>query len=228
MSDPRPMIIFDCDGTLVDSAHLIVAAMTRAFANMSVEAPPPERIRRVVGLSLDRAVARLVPGARAELIDAVAVEYRNAFLALRDDGEDANEALFPGVVDTLEAFRKAGRLMGVATGKGQRGLRKTLDRHGLAKYFVTLQTADQHPSKPHPAMVEAALAEAGASAGEAVLIGDTTYDMMMARTAGVVPVGVSWGYHEADELIEAGAHSVLESFAEAPAAVNAACARSVV
>jgi phosphoglycolate phosphatase len=117
--------------------------------------------------------------------------------------------LFEGVTALFDALEADGWLLGVATGKSDRGLSHCLESHGLAGRFVTLQTADRHPSKPHPSMIEAAMAEAGATAEAVMMIGDTSYDMEMARTAGVTAVGVLWGYHDETELRAAGAHHVV-------------------
>ena len=121
------------------------------------------------------------------------------------------EPLFPGIRELLDTLRAGGWDLGVATGKSQRGLEHCLATHGLTGHFVTLQTADFHPSKPHPAMLEAALAEAFASAQDAVMIGDTSYDMLMAQAAGVRAIGVAWGYHPSEELLAAGAEAVAQS-----------------
>ncbi len=118
------------------------------------------------------------------------------------------QPLFDGIADLLGGLRQAGWLLGIATGMSDRGLTHCLAAHGLTDHFVTLQTADRHPSKPHPAMLEAALAEAGAEPAQAVMIGDTAFDMQMARDAGVGALGVDWGYHEPDELRAAGARFV--------------------
>jgi phosphoglycolate phosphatase len=201
------LAIFDCDGTLVDSQANICLAMEDCFARAGLEAPPRERTRRVVGLSLVEAMADILPQADDALHRALAEDYKLAFQRLRGNGL-VEEPLYDGVAELLDALEADGWLLGVATGKSERGLALCLERHGLSRRFVTLQTADRHPSKPHPSMIEAALAEAGAEAQGAMMIGDTSYDMAMARAAGVSAVGVAWGYHEAAELVAAGADYV--------------------
>jgi len=170
-------------------------------------------VRRAVGLSLPLAVRRLLPDAAADLHGVVVERYKRAFHAARQEGR-LGEPLFDGIRESLDALRAHGWLLGVATGKSDRGLAHCLAGHGLTGHFVTLQTADRHPSKPHPAMLEAALAEAMAEPGDAVIIGDTAYDMAMASDAGVRAIGVSWGYHAAAELLAAGAGLVVENPAE--------------
>jgi phosphoglycolate phosphatase len=203
------LIIFDCDGTLVDSQHIIVSAMTRAFARHRLGAPAREAILSIVGLSLPIAVARLMPGAEAEAVEAVSVAYREAFAELRQDPAH-NEPMFPGA---LEAVRELGRrpdvALGVATGKSRRGVATLLERFGIGGHFVTIQTADTHPSKPHPSMILTAIAETGAEPHRTVMIGDTTYDVEMARAAGVGAIGVAWGYHAPIALEAAGAHVIV-------------------
>ncbi|MEM7044291.1 MAG: HAD-IA family hydrolase [Pseudomonadota bacterium] len=205
------LILFDCDGTLVDSQHVIVETMNRTFRAKGIAPPTPEQTRSIVGLSLDKAMAVLAPELeRGDHLD-LAEGYKEQFAKLRL-AEDFSEPMFEGVIETLDKLQDAGLLLGVATGKSLRGLRMVLEHHDIRERFVTLQTADFHPSKPHPSMVEKALEETGASAGATLLVGDTTFDVEMARAAGVRPIGVSWGYHPAAALTEAGAEIVLDRF----------------
>lgn len=202
MNDVR-LIVFDCDGTLVDSQHMIADAMEASFEATGMAAPAREDVRRVVGLSLLEAMAVLAPAADTDIHHRLIDGYRNAFADLRT--QQIHEPLYDGIAELLPALTEAGYLLGIATGKGMRGLEKTLEIHDIGGHFITLQTADGHPSKPHPAMLEAAIAEAGATAAATVLVGDTSYDMMMARDAGAHPLGVGWGYHNEAELRQAGA-----------------------
>ena len=149
----------------------------------------------------------LLPDADGKMHRAMAENYKQAFWRLRDKGL-VEEPLYDGIVDVIDALESDGWLLGVATGKSDRGLAICLDHHGLTHRFVTLQTADRHPSKPHPSMIETAIAEAGASPETTVMIGDTSFDMLMARAANVRAIGVSWGYHAAEDLHAAGAHAV--------------------
>ena len=207
------LVIFDCDGTLVDSQAVIVACVQGAFAAERLEPPPGQAIRRIVGLSLTEAMLRLLPQPDVPLAERLGEAYKAAFVAHRAR-PDHDEPLFPGAREVLDSLDARGIPTGVATGKAMRGLRFVLARHDLAPYFATLQTADLHPSKPHPAMLEAAMREVGATPAETLLVGDTTFDVLMARAAGAVPVGVAWGNHPAEELREAGAVLVLREFGE--------------
>ena len=201
------LAIFDCDGTLVDSQANICLAMEECFARAGLDAPPRERTRRVVGLSLVEAVRAMLPEAEADLHRALAEDYKTSFQRLRGRGL-VEEPLYDGIAELLDTLEADGWLLAVATGKSDRGLSLCLDRHDLSRRFVSLQTADRHPSKPHPSMIEQALADAGAGPEHSMMIGDTSYDMAMAKAAGVRAIGVAWGYHEEAELLAAGADYV--------------------
>ncbi len=201
------LAIFDCDGTLVDSQHAIVAAMQGAFDAVGLRCPNRTTCLSVVGLSLTEAMAALVPEGDDALHEAMSRHYKQAFQALRSAGE-AHEPLYEGIAGLLDALDSAGWLLAVATGKSDRGLRLVLEHHGLHGRFISLQTADRHPSKPHPAMLHKALSDAGVTPENAVMIGDTSFDMLMARAANVRALGVGWGYHDVGTLRDAGAESV--------------------
>ena len=204
------LAIFDCDGTLVDSGAPIYAALRMSFEQNGIAVPPPSVSRRVIGLSLTEAMAALLPGEPEKRHLQLAQDYRRAFKDLRAAGE-VEEPLFEGVLDLLDALEAEGWLLAIATGKSDRGLAHCLERHGIHARFVSLQTADRHPSKPHPSMVEKAIADAGASPQSTIVIGDTSFDMAMAVSAGAVGIGAGWGYHQPQELIEAGAAAVAEA-----------------
>lgn len=210
------LAVFDCDGTLVDSQANICVAMEEAFDVAGLAPPPRAAIRRIVGLSLVEAMQALLPQADGALHIAMAQDYKAAFHKLRGSGAMADEPLFDGMIDALDTLAAAGWTFGVATGKSDRGLGHILAHHGIADRFVTLQTADRHPSKPHPAMIEAAMAEAGAKPDATVMIGDTSFDMAMARAAGTRAIGVGWGYHPPHELVAAGAHAIADLVADLP------------
>jgi len=214
------LAVFDCDGTLADGQANICTAMALAFADAGLPAPDPRLVRRIVGLSLPQAVARLVPDSTPDLHEAVAEGYKQHFRAMRVDGRLREEPLFPGIADTLVTLLDRGWRLGVATGKSDRGLGLLLAQHRIDRHFVTLQTADRHPSKPHPAMLYAAMAEVGAVAETTVMIGDTGFDMAMARTAGTRAIGVEWGYHPPDELTAAGADRLCADAALLPAVLE--------
>ena len=201
------LAVFDCDGTLIDSQSNICVAMEGAFARSGITAPTRANIRRIVGLSLVEAVAALLPDADTKLHTHIAANYKSAFQSLRANGL-VDEPVFDGIAELLTGLVEDGWLLGVATGKSDRGLALALEHHGLSGHFVTLQTADRHPSKPHPSMVETAMAEAGTDPANTVVIGDTSFDIAMALNAGARAVGVAWGYHDIADLVRAGAHAI--------------------
>jgi phosphoglycolate phosphatase len=201
------LALFDCDGTLVDSQHNICLCMEDAFGRAGLTTPDRHAIRRIVGLSLFQAVHALIPDAEHAQIEQIAEDYKSAFQRLRGNGL-IEEPLFEGILDTLDALDADGWVLGVATGKSDRGLDMCLRAHGIRDRFVTLQTADRHPSKPHPSMVHLAMKEAGAAPETTIMIGDTSYDMAMGVAAGARSLGVDWGYHDEHELRTAGAYHV--------------------
>ena len=201
------LAIFDCDGTLVDSGATIYAALRSSLVAHGYPVPPAREARRVIGLSLVQAMRMIVPHADLAELEALSGTYRLAFQRMRAAGE-VDEPLFDGIAELLDALATDGWALAVATGKSDRGLRHCLAAHDLGDRFVSLQTADRNPSKPHPAMALAAMAEAGARPANTVFIGDTGWDMGCARAAGVGAIGVGWGYHDEAELLAEGAHVV--------------------
>lgn len=201
------LALFDCDGTLVDGQAGVVNAMEAAFAELDLPAPDRHLVRRIVGLSLPQAIRSLAPDADEAVRTELDGAYRRIFRSARERSQLV-EPLYDGIAELVTALDDDGWVLGVATGKSQRGLEHCLATHGLTYRFTTLQTADNHPSKPHPSMVEAALAETGVARQQCVMIGDTQFDMAMAVNAGVRAIGVDWGYHTAQELREAGAEAV--------------------
>ena len=216
---PLKLALFDCDGTLADSQFAIVAGMRDAFAACNMPCPPDSAIRTAIGLSLPRFIATLTPHADAAQQSALVDAYRDAYFTHRSAVGASPEPLFDGVVAALDALGAQGWQLGIATGKSMRGLVRLLDAHGILDRFVTLQTADHHPSKPDPAMARAAMAQAVVDPAHTVVIGDTGYDMMMARGAGAHALGVAWGYHPAHEISAAGAHAIVDTPAAIPDAL---------
>lgn len=208
---PLRLCVLDVDGTLVDSIHNIAAAMTMAAASHGIVCPPEDRCRRVVGLELVEAVATLFPEHDDAVHRRIAESYKDAFQTLRAR-PDHVEHLYPGTLDALAALEERGILLGIATGKSRRGVDKMLERHGLEGRFLTIQTVDDNPGKPHPGMLRRAMGEVGVEPENTVMVGDTSYDMKMARAAGTGAVGVAWGYHPVVELHEAGAHKVIDAY----------------
>ena len=206
----RRLAIFDCDGTLVDGQAAVCEAMEAAFLVAGLPAPDRQQVRRIVGLSLPQAIRLLAPDQPEAQRGRIDAAYRQAFRAARESGALA-EPLYAGIAELIAALADAGWTLAVATGKSRRGLDHCLAQHGLTARFASLQTADDHPSKPHPAMIDAALAETGMDRADAVMIGDTVVDIDMAAAAGVRAIGVAWGYHTVQELRDAGAAAVAAS-----------------
>ena len=207
------LIVFDVDGTLVDSQAHIHGAMERAFDALGLICPPREYVLSIVGLSLPQAMARLAPGADS---GALVAAYKSSFAGMR---ADTASPLYSGAQAVLEQLAaRADMLLGVATGKSRRGLRHVMAAHGLEGYFVTTQVADDHPSKPSPSMLLAAMNEAGCAPQDTVIIGDTSFDMDMGAAAGVHRIGVTWGYHPRAALDQA--HMLIDRFQDLPATLD--------
>lgn len=204
------LAIFDCDGTLVDGQAAVCEAMEAGFAAANLSVPDRHDIRRIVGLSLPQAIRLLAPEATEDQRGLAVQAYKDSFFNSRQSGQ-LHEPLFDGIEALLRNLHADGWQLAVATGKSDRGLKGCLEMHGLTDLFVSLQTADRHPSKPHPSMIEQCLADAGTQAAGAVMIGDTTFDIDMAQNAGVRSVGVSWGYHTSEELLSSGAIAVADT-----------------
>ncbi len=206
------LVIFDLDGTLVDSQDLIVEAQRRAFAALDMRPPSRAASLSIVGLSLREAFTVLA-GAQGP-VESLSQAYREAWTQIRA-APDFAEPLFPGARETIAALAgKEGVALGIATGKARRGVDHLLERMGWQGSFKTVQTADSHPSKPAPDMILAAMAETGAAPAATYMVGDTGFDMEMAASAGVRAIGVAWGYHSPAELSRAGAERIVADFAE--------------
>ncbi|MBD8890214.1 HAD-IA family hydrolase [Roseibium litorale] len=214
------LVIFDCDGTLVDSQETILHGLEVGFAAVNLPMPDRRTALSIVGLSLEQAFARLAGPDNAHLAGAMSDAYRACKISRRAAGLD-HDPLYPGTREALDRLAaKDDVLVGVATGKARRGVDHMVEVHGLHGRFVTVQTADTSPSKPHPDMIFRALSETGAEKTRTVMIGDTSYDMEMARAAGVYAIGVTWGYHDAAQLAAAGAHAVIGHFDELDGALS--------
>lgn len=221
MPSPGPdhafrLIVFDFDGTLVDSQFGIAKAMAAAFSAEGLPVPSREAVRRCVGLRLEIVIARLLGEAEVgPRVHGLCERYRAAFHAMRGD-DDFFEPVYPRVLEILALLDHPGVQLAIATGKNRRTLGVSLEHHGLAGYFPILKTADDGPGKPHPGILRDALRETGVAATEAVMIGDTSFDMEMARAAGIPALGAGWGYHEDEELRAAGAARILTSMDQLP------------
>jgi len=208
---PR-LVVFDCDGTLVDSQHSIVRSVQRAFERGALDPPAASEIRRRVGLSLLDFMRDLAPELDLQTAERITRHYREDFAQERQ--RSGPDPFFDGIEPLLRRCHDEGILLGVATGKSRRGLRELLDAHGIRDLFATLQTSDDAPSKPHPGMIENALEETGTEAGDARMVGDTVFDVEAARHAGVASAGVSWGYHDTESLRRAGSTVIVQSASE--------------
>ncbi len=206
------LIVFDCDGTLADGQHLVVQAMRLTFEGAGLAIPSRADILRTVGLSVPEALQILASDQYPETRNELARSFREWCMALRRQ-PNAEEPMFEGAASLL--FSLAARenvLLGIATGKSRRGVERFISQNGLQGIFATLQTSDNAPSKPHPAMLLQAMEETGATPETTVMVGDTSYDMIMAACANVAGIGVSWGYHPAADLKRSGAKAVASSF----------------
>lgn len=217
-SDSLRLAVFDVDGTLVDSQNSIVAAMGHAWESHGMAPPQRDEALRMVGLPLLEVISRLLPDETPERWESVRSAYSAEWARMRDV-EKMKDPLFPGALTALDDLERDGWLLGISTGKSRRGLDKALEGHALTDRFVTLQTSDVSAGKPNPEMLMKAMAETGAEAPATVMIGDTTYDIQMARNAGTYAVGVAWGYHGVNDLWSAGAHAVIDDFAALPRAL---------
>ena len=206
------LAIFDCDGTLVDSGGTIHRALRSTFDSHGLDCPPRGVTKKVIGLSLDEAFATLVPDGDHP---ALCADLQGCLLRDAQPGGGRRAVVRRHRSAALDAFRADGWTLGVATGKSRRGLDHCLAAHGIAGHFVTLQTADNHPSKPHPSMVLAAMAEASCAPHQHGL--HRRYGVghgLRARSAACGAIGVGWGYHDESELRDAGAHDVAQDPAE--------------
>jgi phosphoglycolate phosphatase len=214
------LVIFDCDGTLIDSQHAIVDCMSLAFGSLGLAAPTRADVLGIVGLSLPEALQSLAPR-ESDIVQRQLVEaYRSGFVGVRQRLGHI-EPVYDGVAAAVGYLAACPRtVLGIATGKSKRGVARLLAQEGWEDAFLTIQTADDHPSKPHPSMIHKAMADAGTAPRDTVMIGDTTFDMEMARNAGVGALGVAWGYHAPERLARAGAHAVVDSGAQLLGAID--------
>lgn len=210
------LVLFDVDGTLIDSQSQILTAMTHAFEAENQSVPDRAAVRSIIGLSLPNAISKLAPDADERLCKRLVERYKDAYVAQRVvGGGEASSPMYPGALEAIRSLYAMDEvLLGVATGKSRRGLLHLFEAYDLGGYFETVQVADDHPSKPHPSMVLSALSETAVSAKDAVIVGDTSFDMEMGRAGGIQAFGVSWGYHEPHHLRDAGASVVLNSYGD--------------
>lgn len=214
------LVLFDCDGTLIDSAHIIHRSMERTFDDAGLDAPQLHQTKSIIGLTLDVAIARMLQRPVDDQVLMMATRYRQHNLALRSEGP-LHEPFFDGVWDVLQTLiRQDEILLGIVTGKSRRGLDALIDLHDLGGAVIASRTADECPSKPHPAMVLECCADTGIEPSQTFVIGDAVYDMQMARSAGATAIGVSWGYSNSTALTETGAHHVVDNPGELMPLIN--------
>lgn len=215
------LAIFDVDGTLIDSLAHIKASMVTAFSACDLPEPSEAQVRGIIGLSLFEAVDQIHPGLGEAKVDAVVEAYKKSFMDSREtQPRDETAPMFSGALELLNQLHaRDDVLLAVATGKSRRGLVKMFEAYGLDGMFATTQVADDHPSKPHPSMVEQCLCDTGVEPHEAVMIGDTTFDLEMGRSGGVKTLGVDWGYHDTD-FLRPFADEIVMEMTDIPAALN--------
>jgi phosphoglycolate phosphatase len=200
MAAARPrfdLLVFDWDGTLMDSAAAIALSLQSACRDLDFPVPAEEHARYVIGLGLDDAMAHILPDLDPSHYSSVRERYRHHFLA-----NDAGTTLFPGAAEAITALHGEGFLLGVATGKSRKGLDRALGATGLRPYFHATRCADEAASKPHPAMLLELMGELDVTPERTLMIGDTTHDMGMARAAGVARVAAAYGAHARETLLE--------------------------
>lgn len=202
------LLVFDWDGTLMDSASAIAASIQAACRDLDLPVPGDEQARYVIGLGLADAMAHLLPGVDPAHFPAVLERYRIHFLQ-----RDAGTALFPGAAETVTSLHASGFLLAVATGKSRRGLDRALAATGLSPYFHATRCADEGHSKPHPGMLHALMSVLGTTSERTLMIGDTTHDMEMAHAAGVSRLGAAYGAHAKESLLGYAPIACLDDFA---------------
>lgn len=207
-----PLAIFDLDGTLVDSRALIQSAMQAAFRAHGLRPPSYDETRRTVGLAIEEVMAILAPAVAPRLRVRLTGSFQDAFVEMRRD-PSFREPLYDGAAALVWRLAEAGWRLGIATGKPRRGIDAFFETHGLRAAFDTSWSVDDGPGKPHPFMIDQAVAAVSVCKTRAVMIGDSVHDIKMARTARVQAFGVAWGFQTADEVAAAGAHQVFEDFA---------------
>ena len=205
------MVVFDCDGTLVDSQHAIIAATAFALGQEGLAMPPRQKVLGAVGLPVEIALKRHAPSADAEMLARIVDNYRAESVRLANQ-DDRGQIMFPGMEELVHWLGHEDNVfMGIVTMKSRRGLNRVVDAYGIRPFFQSLKSADDGPGKPAPDLLLDAMAELGTNATQTVMVGDTSFDMMMARAAGCYAVGVAWGYQSVEELEESGAHEIVNT-----------------
>jgi phosphoglycolate phosphatase len=211
------LVLFDCDGTLVDSVGLIHEVMARTFVHFGFDRPDVALTKSIIGLTLDIAIARMQGKPHVDdEATAMTAHYKAIFAETRAE-PGFEEPLFDGISAMISKLAQRQEiLMGAVTGKSRRGLNLIMDTHGFRKHFIVSRTADDCPSKPHPGMVTECCDETGMLPADTIVIGDAIYDMQMAKAAGATAIGVAWGYASVDDLWKAGADAIVHHPSEIP------------
>ncbi|HEX8568985.1 MAG TPA: HAD-IA family hydrolase [Caulobacteraceae bacterium] len=215
----KPLAVFDVDGTLVDSRATIFEAAQSAFRDLALPEPAYDEVRQIVGLTLHEALGLIAPDLPPPDLDRLVLRFQAAFQRFHAE-PGFIEPLYDGAAELLDALRSGGWKIAMATGKSRRGVENVIRMHGWADLFDSTHCSDDGPGKPHPAMLEAAMAALSTPAGRTVMIGDTAHDIAMAKAAGARAQGVAWGFHTVDEIAAAGADHVAGTFAELHAALD--------
>lgn len=209
---------FDLDGTLLDSANAIVAGVMACWEVCGFPQPDPGDVRRIIGLPWDESVLQLLPDAGEAEFAAISRYYEEVARGERPSPA-REQVLFPGALQMLDAVEEAGYLLAIITSRPGHRLRQLLHDQNISGRFVSLKTTDNGPGKPAPHLMLQVLSETGVDKEDAVMVGDTTFDVLMARNAGTASVGVSWGVHEPHELRDAGACHVADTMEDLPPAI---------
>lgn len=204
------LVILDWDGTVCNSEARIVSCMQRASDRVGLPVLEPAAIGNIIGLGLPEAIASLFPEAHSEQRDRLRAYYAEEWQAARVEPV----ALFDGVLATLDQLLCAGHTLAVATGKSRRGLEREFEEHGIGHLFAASRCADETASKPDPRMLSELLVETGCDVRDAVMVGDTEYDLRMASAINMTSVGVSYGVHSRERLHECSPHQIIDHFAE--------------
>jgi phosphoglycolate phosphatase len=207
MNTDYRFIVFDWDGTLMDSIDRIATSMQRAFVDVGLERPDDEDVREIIGLSLGIAISRLAPNSNKVELEEISDRYRHHFV----DASEIEMPMYPKATEMLESLKERGYLLGVATGKARRGLDRVFQDIDCHHLFDATRCADETESKPHPRMLDELMQELNVSAEQTLMVGDTEFDMAMANNAGVDAVGVSYGVHERQRLLDNRALTCVDS-----------------
>lgn len=205
------LILFDADGTLIDSQAIIHESMRLAFLSFGYPEPQIAETRSIIGLTLDYAIATILGRDIDEEVLAMTAEYKSIYLQLAQR-EEMQSLPFDGIPQLIDSLaNRSDVLLGIVTGKSRRGVRTLLEKSEFKDRFVVSRCADDCPSKPHPAMVKECCEDMGTSPFNTIVIGDTGFDMEMARAAGANSIGVTWGYHSRERITAGGAHHIVDS-----------------